>query len=484
MSFLVLSKPVGFAFLWCQRQCVGLRAARAARVVLAAVWLICAGCWPLAALAKADPNAPVPAVHKQQKMASARPYASAARTGAGGVQRPRAAAVSSSPSKEQKKPASPMRPVATGLSTAEIEMRLQAIYTAIAHADNRRALDLAEQLTRAQPNFQLGQMLYADLLLAQTRPVAMPGSAPESLNRAAPGVMTDLRAEAKARIKALQDRPPAGTLPENFTALSNWNSQAIAVDIDKSRLYVFARNAQGQLQLVHDYYISIARLGAVKTNEGDLRTPLGPYFITSQLYAAQLPAFYGAGALPLNYPSPYDVRRGKSGSGIWLHGTPPQQYSRPPQASEGCVVLTNPDFDVLAQTVALRSTPVVIAQALRWVQADTWQADFNAAWQAWRSHKLQGSGPALAPFYYASFSGQGGQNWVSFYRQLQAEMRQNPVITSDISKVSRVYWREAADEEVVVVTFEQTLGAKEKKRRQYWRRKAPYPWRIFYESDV
>ena len=90
---------------------------------------------------------------------------------------------------------------------------------------------------------------------------------------------------------------------------------------------------------------------------------------------------------------------------------------------------------------------MVIAQALRWVQADTWQADFNAAWQAWRSHKLQGSGPALAPFYYASFSGQGGQNWVSFYRQLQAEMRQNPVITSDISKVSRVYWREAADED-------------------------------------
>ncbi len=34
------------------------------------------------------------------------------------------------------------------------------------------------------------------------------------------------------------------------------------------------------------------------------------------------------------------------------------------------------------------------------------------------------------------------------------------------------------------LTFEQTLGAKEKKRRQYWRRKAPYPWRIFYESDV
>jgi murein L,D-transpeptidase YafK len=345
-------------------------------------------------------------------------------------------------------------------------------------------LHLAEQLTRAQPNFQLGQMLYADLLLAQTRPVALPGSAPEVLSRAAPGAITDLRAEAKARIKALQERPPAGTLPENLTALSSWNSQALAVDISKSRLYVFARNAAGQLQLVHDYYISIARLGAIKTNEGDLRTPLGPYFITSHLYPAQLPAFYGAGALPLNYPNPYDLRRGKTGSGIWLHGTPPQQYSRPPQASEGCVVLTNPDFSALAQTVTLRSTPVVIATSLRWVKTDTWQPGFNTAWQAWRSHKLQGTAASLAPFYYASFVGQGGQNWTNFYRQLQAEMGQSRSISANISKVSRIYWRESEDEEIVVTTFAQTLGSKEKNRRQYWRRKGSNPWRIFYESDV
>jgi hypothetical protein len=372
------------------------------------------------------------------------------------------------------------------LGSAQIETQLNGIYQAISQEDNRTALHLAERLTHTQPNFQLGQMLYADLLLAQTRPVAMPGSAPEALSRAAPGAITDLRAEAKARIKALQERPPAGSLPENLTSLSSWNQQAIAVDIGKSRLYVFSRNAAGQLHLAHDYYISIARLGAVKSNEGDLRTPLGPYFITSHLYPEQLPAFYGAGALPLNYPNPYDVRRSKSGSGIWLHGTPPQQYSRPPQASEGCVVLTNPDFSVLAQSVTLRSTPVIIAKSLHWVQADTWQASFNAAWQDWRGHKVQEgtNAAALAHFYYASFAGQGGLNWQGFYRQLQGEMRQKRAISSDISKVSRVYWREAADEEVVVTTFTLTLGAKTQNRRQYWRRKAGNPWRIFYESAV
>jgi L,D-transpeptidase YnhG len=376
-------------------------------------------------------------------------------------------------------------PPEQGLSSARIEQQLQAIYLAIGQADNRSALALAEDLTRTQPNFQLGHMLYADLLLAQTRPVALPGSAPEALTRAAPGAITDLRAEAKVRIKAQQERPPAAALPENFTALSRWNEQAIAVDISKSRLYLFTRNAAGELSLAHDYYISIARLGAIKNNEGDLRTPLGPYFITSHLYPTQLPDFYGAGALPLNYPNPYDMRRGKSGSGIWLHGTPKNQYSRPPQASEGCVVLTNPDFRTVAQSVSLRSTPVLIAKSLRWVQkTGAWEASFDATWQAWRQQKLNHQPADMARFYYASFAGQGGQNWGGFYRQLQNEMRQTRVISANIDKVSRVYWRESADEEIVVTTFVQNLGGKEKNRRQYWRKKGSSPWRIFYESDV
>jgi murein L,D-transpeptidase YafK len=376
-------------------------------------------------------------------------------------------------------------PPEQGLSSARIEQQLQAIYLAIGQADNRSALALAEDLTRKQPNFQLGHMLYADLLLAQTRPVALPGSAPEALTRAAPGAITDLRAEAKVRIKAQQERPPAAALPENFTALSHWNEQAIAVDISKSRLYLFTRNAAGELSLAHDYYISIARLGAIKNNEGDLRTPLGPYFITSHLYPTQLPDFYGAGALPLNYPNPYDVRRGKSGSGIWLHGTPKNQYSRPPQASEGCVVLTNPDFRTVAQSVSLRSTPVLIAKSLRWVQKPgAWEASFDATWQAWRQQKLGHQPADMAHFYYASFAGQGGQTWLSFYRQLQREMQQKITIAPDIRRVSRIYWREAADEEVVVTTFGQTLGELGKNRRQYWRRKGQNPWRIFYESDV
>jgi hypothetical protein len=92
------------------------------------------------------------------------------------------------------------------------------------------------------------------------------------------------------------------------------------------------------------------------------------YFITSRLDPAKLKDFYGAGALPINYPNPLDQSRGKTGSGIWLHGTPPDQFSRAPQATDGCLVLANPDLERILRTVEPRSTPVVIARQLQWVQ--------------------------------------------------------------------------------------------------------------------
>jgi cyclophilin family peptidyl-prolyl cis-trans isomerase len=98
------------------------------------------------------------------------------------------------------------------------------------------------------------------------------------------------------------------------------------VDASRSRLYLFENTPQG-LRLVADYYASVGKLGIEKSVEGDQRTPLGVYFITSRLDPATLRDFYGAGALPLNYPNPLDQLRGKTGSGIWLHGTPPDQFS-------------------------------------------------------------------------------------------------------------------------------------------------------------
>ena len=120
----------------------------------------------------------------------------------------------------------------------------------------------------------------------------------------------------------------------------------LVVDANRSRLYVY-ENQGGQLKLVTDYYISQGKLGINKIKAGDQKTPIGVYYITSRLPGARLPDFYGTGALPINYPNEWDKLNGRSGSGIWLHGTPSDSYSRPPLSSDGCVVLTNPDLNKL-----------------------------------------------------------------------------------------------------------------------------------------
>jgi hypothetical protein len=57
--------------------------------------------------------------------------------------------------------------VLTGSLGSSPEARLIEIYRAIA-AEDRQALPLAASLVRDVPGFQLGQLVYADLLLARS----------------------------------------------------------------------------------------------------------------------------------------------------------------------------------------------------------------------------------------------------------------------------------------------------------------------------
>ena len=239
------------------------------------------------------------------------------------------------------------------------EARLIEVYQLVAKAQGREALTKAESLVQDYPNFQLAQLVYGDLLAARMRPIRTLGDVPEPMLQAAAPMLSELRDESQMRVKALRERPPPGAVPSQFLALSLRNKHAIAVDASRSRLYLFENRPTG-LVLVADYYISVGKSGLEKNSEGDLRTPLGVYFITSNLDPKSLKDLYGSGALPINYPNVLDSKRGKTGGGIWLHGTPRGQFSRPPLATDGCVVLANPDLDQVIRTVEVRTTPVVI----------------------------------------------------------------------------------------------------------------------------
>lgn len=366
----------------------------------------------------------------------------------------------------------------------EAEARLIEIYRLIGRADTRTALKKAEALVRDHPNFSLAQLVYGDLLVAQQRPVRNFGDVPDSAAGSAAQQLAELREESQLRMRALRERPPAGAIPAQFLQLSAKNRHAIAIDTSRARLYLF-QNGPGGLKLLADYYISVGKLGIEKAVEGDLRTPLGVYFITSNLDPKTLKDFYGVGALPINYPNAYDARRGRTGRGIWLHGTPPDQFSRAPKATDGCVVLANPDLQRIIRTVEVRTTPVVIAPALRWVAPASAQVEhrhFNEVLQAWRSAKASGDINRLLGFYTPDFAVNGKTlaEWTPLLQVELGRVRGRDIALKDLSVLR---WTDSAD--TMVVTFgEVPAGARRGPvKRQYWVRQGGQ-WKIFFEGVI
>ncbi len=366
----------------------------------------------------------------------------------------------------------------------QAEARLIDIYKLIGQAKTREAMPLAESLVRDHPNFQLAQLVYGDLLTAQLRPVRNIGDVPDTTAKAAAPQLQELRRESQLRLQALRERPAAGLIPSQFIALSSQNKHAIAVDAAKSRLYLFENSPTG-LKLLADYYISVGKSGTEKATEGDLRTPLGVYFITSNLDRKSLKDFYGSGALPINYPNPLDIKRGKTGSGIWLHGTPSAQFSRAPLATDGCVVLANPDLERIIKTVQVRTTPVVIAQSLKWVAPMTARADgksFEEALNGWSSAKSSGDMARLMTWYSSDFSSYG-KKLADYTPAMQAEVKQLGGRNLQLKDVSYMRWTDSND--TMVVTFgELAQGARSgQTKRQYWTRQAGQ-WKIFFEGNI
>ena len=364
------------------------------------------------------------------------------------------------------------------------EARLIDIYRLISQSKGPEALSAAEKLVQSYPHFQLAQLVYGDLLAARTRPVRTFGDIPDDLLKTGTPALGELRYESQMRLKALRERPPPGAVPSEFLALSAQNKHAIAVDASRSRLYLFENRPTG-LALVADYYISVGKSGIEKNVEGDLRTPLGVYFITSNLDPKSLKDFYGSGALPINYPNVLDSKRGKTGRGIWLHGTPPGQFSRPPLASDGCVVLTNPDLEKIIRTVAVRTTPVVISQRLNWVTPSHARSNgkpFEDALTAWQNAKSSGNMDRVLSFYSPDFNSNGKTltQWIPALRSELDQVRGRSIQLKDLSLLR---WTDTAD--TMVVTFgEVTDGSRTgTTKRQYWSRQGSQ-WKIFFEGVI
>jgi hypothetical protein len=230
------------------------------------------------------------------------------------------------------------------------------------------------------------------------------------------------------------------------------------------------------------------RMASVVTADDPAGAPSAPSMLDNALSrvrdTAQLP---GAPEVASGLQSsPLDVQRGNTGSGIWLHGTPREQFVRAPQASDGCVVLSSPDLERLLKTVQIRTTPVVIAPELQWLRPealDTERQDFEAALEVWRVAKSEGNLGQIKGFYSCRFQNQG-RDLAQWWPQVESQL--SPAKGSrelQLKELSLLRWRDAQD--TMVVTFgEVPLGqSRGVTRRQYWALERDQ-WKIFSEGTL
>ncbi|MEK6750519.1 MAG: L,D-transpeptidase family protein [Pseudomonadota bacterium] len=353
----------------------------------------------------------------------------------------------------------------------------------VASQDLDSALATLERLVDKTPEFRLAQLIYADLLLTKAQSSASLGV---EGGGNVDGVQ-DLLAEARARWQHRTLDHAQDAVPAVLVELPPDIPTALVVDAASSRLYVF-ENRQGTPVLVGDYYVSIGKNGFQKQVEGDKKTPLGVYYVTAHLAAETLPPYYGIGAFPLNYPNEWDRHLGKTGSGIWLHGNPLNSYSRPPQASDGCVTLSNLDFKVLQAYIHVEKTPVIITQHMHWVTREeltTRRAELHQQLELWVHDWTSRDTDRYLAHYAPDFFSpdKDFQQWQTFKRAVNA---QKSFIEVSYEHVGMLLY--PAQDTLMMVEFEQSYRSdnlsSHASKRQWWRKEQNGQWRIVYEGPA
>ncbi|MEO8156773.1 MAG: L,D-transpeptidase family protein [Betaproteobacteria bacterium] len=342
------------------------------------------------------------------------------------------------------------------------------------------AVDLIDSLLLSNPNFRLAQLVKGDLLLARARPLNSIGNASGGSAEQVAG----LRDEARMRLVRSQIEPSPELTPRYLLQLPAQEKLALVLDSTKSTLFVF-ENTGKVPRYVADYYVSIGKNGLEKLREGDKKTPVGVYHVVSRLPKDKLTDFYGSGAFPISYPNEWDQMRGRDGHGIWLHGTPRDTYSRPPRASDGCIVLNNQDLETLAAKLQIGSTPIVITDSIDWAkpaEVESLRSDLAASIERWRRDWESRNTDAYLRHYARTFK-TNGQNLAQWSAQKHQINSAKSWIKINVSGVSLLLY--PGKEEMAVATFEQDYTSSNLSnrmmKRQYWIRENN-KWRIVFEG--
>jgi murein L,D-transpeptidase YafK len=123
-------------------------------------------------------------------------------------------------------------------------------------------------------------------------------------------------------------------------------------------LFVLQKDLKNNWKTIRAYFIAIGAQQGQKVTAGDKRTPEGLYIIIERKERYQLSSIYGPLAYVLDYPNSSDLAAGRTGQGIWIHGT---EYDTVPFETKGCLEMNNAELSELSTLLRSgKGTPVLI----------------------------------------------------------------------------------------------------------------------------
>ncbi|MDR3012712.1 MAG: L,D-transpeptidase family protein [Chitinispirillales bacterium] len=158
-------------------------------------------------------------------------------------------------------------------------------------------------------------------------------------------------------------------MPRGFT------EHLVLVDKAAKIMYIYKEGPSGW-EILRAYPIATGEVDGPKRVEGDKKTPEGEYFIVGRKHRSELTAIYGPAAFILDYPNPEDRAAGRTGHGIWIHGS--DRGDIPPLFTQGCVAVSNPDILDFAGIIRnWAGVPVVIVSGEETPEAHFASVDFE-----------------------------------------------------------------------------------------------------------
>ena len=348
-----------------------------------------------------------------------------------------------------------------------------------------QASKIIDKLIVLAPNFKLAHLIRGDILTAYSMSIDNFGGSAVEINS---NKVKELKKEAQRRISRYLISNINNELPKFNILPSETDKYLIYVDMDSSRLFVF-QNIKGKYLYLSDHYVSIGKNGYGKKFEGDKKTPFGTYFIQKKIQR-KLGDFYGDGAYPLNYPNEYDKVKKFTGSGIWIHGTPKSTYSRAPEASDGCIVLSNRDLVEIENILSTTGTPIILSNisiaklSLR-VEEDI-KDDQNRILDSinkWKESWVSKNYIEYINFYSnnAMYNNLDFKNWTHTKKIVFNKSKSIKISLSNIS----IYEYPSKHEELRIVFFDQdytsNLINNTSRKKQIWKVENK-EWKIIYEG--